>query len=201
MDVNERSLIAPKLAASTIRGITLRHSDIFERLSLNIDSWCIPTLIARFMGPTWAHLGPTGPRWASCWPYELCYLGTAHSVLWILFLFQLILARFTKEKRYQGTFSFSTQFWVSGSTSIGIFLLHQVNGPATKYMHGCTMVTTAVKLPKKAVNLITHSLSKTQQQRISLQWRHNERDSVSNHRRLGWFRNRLFRRRSKKTRF
>ena len=33
------------------------------------------TLIARFMGPTWAHMGPTGPRWASCWPYELCYLG------------------------------------------------------------------------------------------------------------------------------
>ena len=23
-----------------------------------------------------AHLGPTGPRWAPCWPHELCYLGT-----------------------------------------------------------------------------------------------------------------------------
>ena len=33
------------------------------------------SLIARFMGPTWAHLGPTGPRWATCWPHELCYLG------------------------------------------------------------------------------------------------------------------------------
>ena len=22
-----------------------------------------------------AHLGPTGPRWAPCWPHELCYLG------------------------------------------------------------------------------------------------------------------------------
>ena len=22
-----------------------------------------------------AHLGPTGPRWAPCWPYEPCYLG------------------------------------------------------------------------------------------------------------------------------
>ena len=32
------------------------------------------SLIARFMGPTWAHLGPTGPRWAPCWPHELCYL-------------------------------------------------------------------------------------------------------------------------------
>ena len=32
------------------------------------------SLIARFMGATWAHLGPTGPRWAPCWPHELCYL-------------------------------------------------------------------------------------------------------------------------------
>ena len=22
-----------------------------------------------------AHLGPTGPRWAPCWPHKLCYLG------------------------------------------------------------------------------------------------------------------------------
>ena len=22
-----------------------------------------------------AHLGPAGPRWAPCWPHELCYLG------------------------------------------------------------------------------------------------------------------------------
>ena len=33
------------------------------------------SLIARFMGPAWAHLGPTGPRWAPCWPHEFCYLG------------------------------------------------------------------------------------------------------------------------------
>ena len=22
------------------------------------------------------HLGPTGPRWAPCWPHELCFLGS-----------------------------------------------------------------------------------------------------------------------------
>ena len=27
------------------------------------------------MGPTW---GPTGPRWAPCWPLEPCYLGMYH---------------------------------------------------------------------------------------------------------------------------
>ena len=37
--------------------------------------------IARFMGPTWAHLGPTGPRWAPCWPHEPCYLGYVTNAL------------------------------------------------------------------------------------------------------------------------
>ena len=33
-----------------------------------------------------AHLGPTGPRWAPCWPHELCYLGhnTKHHISLIL---------------------------------------------------------------------------------------------------------------------
>ena len=35
----------------------------------------ILTLIAKFMGPTWAHLGPVGPRWVPCWPHEPCYQG------------------------------------------------------------------------------------------------------------------------------
>ena len=30
---------------------------------------------AKFVGPTWAHLGPVGPRLAPCWPYEPCYPG------------------------------------------------------------------------------------------------------------------------------
>ena len=35
----------------------------------------VVTLIARLMGQHGAHLGPTGPRWVSCWPHEPCYLG------------------------------------------------------------------------------------------------------------------------------
>ena len=50
------------------------------------QNWLVATkrlaLIARFMGPTWGHLGPTGPRWAPCWPHELCYLGD-YSGLWL----------------------------------------------------------------------------------------------------------------------
>ena len=34
--------------------------------------------IAKFMGPTWVHLGPVGPRWAPCWPHEPCYQGSCH---------------------------------------------------------------------------------------------------------------------------
>ena len=40
--------------------------------SLDFDA----TLISRLMGPTWAHLRPAGPRWAPCWPHELCDLGS-----------------------------------------------------------------------------------------------------------------------------
>ena len=38
-------------------------------------------LIARFMGPTWAHLGLTGPRWAPCWSHERCYLGKLEKIV------------------------------------------------------------------------------------------------------------------------
>ena len=33
------------------------------------------SLKSRFMPPTWGHLGLTGPRWAPCWPHELCDMG------------------------------------------------------------------------------------------------------------------------------
>ena len=35
----------------------------------------LATQIASFMGQNGTHPGPTGPRWAPCWPHELCYLG------------------------------------------------------------------------------------------------------------------------------
>ena len=28
-----------------------------------------------------ANMGPTGPRWAPCWPHELCYLGVASKAM------------------------------------------------------------------------------------------------------------------------
>ena len=31
------------------------------------------------MGPTWGPHGPTGPRWAPCWPHEPCYVGNCLS--------------------------------------------------------------------------------------------------------------------------
>ena len=39
----------------------------------------VSCLIARFMGQHGAHLGLIGPRWAPCWPNELCYLGYHHN--------------------------------------------------------------------------------------------------------------------------
>ena len=33
-----------------------------------------------------AHLGPTGPRWAQCWPHEPCYLGCCLFVCLVLLM-------------------------------------------------------------------------------------------------------------------
>ena len=45
-----------------------------------------PSQIARFTWPTWAHLGPVGPKWAPCWPHEPCYQGCACQ--WIYSIYQ-----------------------------------------------------------------------------------------------------------------
>ena len=62
------------------------HGGIFVSCIVGIVRWIhhvcsssvyhITTLIARFLGPKWAHLGPTGPMWVPCWPHELCYMGS-----------------------------------------------------------------------------------------------------------------------------
>ena len=41
-----------------------------------INSFTAATQIAKFMGQHGAHLGPTGPKWAPCWPHELCFLDS-----------------------------------------------------------------------------------------------------------------------------
>ena len=41
----------------------------------------VTSLIAKFMGPTWGPFGATGPRWAPCWPHELCYLGYSADII------------------------------------------------------------------------------------------------------------------------
>ena len=43
---------------------------------MSSQNLCVRTTqIARFMGPTWAHLGPVSPRWAPCWPHKPCCQG------------------------------------------------------------------------------------------------------------------------------
>ena len=47
--------------------------------------WCHSWLQGSW-GQHEAHLGPTGPRWAPCWPHEICYIGWYVSTfgLWAL---------------------------------------------------------------------------------------------------------------------
>ena len=44
-------------------------------LSLENHFNLIPSLIARFMGPTWGPSGADRTQVGPCWPHELCYLG------------------------------------------------------------------------------------------------------------------------------
>ena len=46
-----------------------RQDPLGEALPWQQGSWC----------QRGAYLGPTGPRWAPCWPHELCYLGSHDS--------------------------------------------------------------------------------------------------------------------------
>ena len=50
-------------------------SIIFLTYEMMIDDIHDSKIHGTNMGP---HLGPTGPRWAPCWPHELCYLGWYH---------------------------------------------------------------------------------------------------------------------------
>ena len=49
----------------------------YEKWSLAETIFLLILLItdSSFMGQHGAHLGPTGPRWAPCWPHEPCYQG------------------------------------------------------------------------------------------------------------------------------
>ena len=54
---------------------------VFAENGIFRENWAI-TMVVDALAPvqgSWgqhgAHLGPTGPRWAPCWPHELCYLG------------------------------------------------------------------------------------------------------------------------------
>ena len=72
--------------------------------------------IARFMGPTW---GPTGPRWALCWPHELCYLGIC--VIEVLYTNQWTLVYMAKVDMYSAYriifFARRTTGWTSVNAS------------------------------------------------------------------------------------
>ena len=66
----------------TLHGIfwvmmALWHRGLIQLMEVNYpDSKCS-------WGQGGANLGPTGPRWAPCWPHELCYLGSNLSLLYV----------------------------------------------------------------------------------------------------------------------
>ena len=74
-------VFAVRLQSTTNQSTVLMHGTF----QLTWRSVIRISLIARFMGQHGAHLSPTGPRWAPCWPHELGYPGCIYLyLLWIL---------------------------------------------------------------------------------------------------------------------
>ena len=67
-----------------------------------------------------------------------------------------------------------------------------------RYLHKNALILCRCFVSHQHIKNARH-LYVSQKKLIPLQWRHNERDGVPSHRRLGCLRNRLLRRRSKKT--
>ena len=58
-----------------------------------------------------AHLGPTGPRWAPCWPHELCYLGHSHLLCWVYSWLNHNIIILIEAKNEQPLFSQIFMYW------------------------------------------------------------------------------------------
>ena len=75
----------PQLDGKAVSTVMSPQGDLSEKVVpqtparlwswLSIVPYAIATLIVRFMGTAWVHLGPTAPRWVPCWPHDPCYLG------------------------------------------------------------------------------------------------------------------------------
>ena len=82
---------------------------------------------------------------------------------------------------------YSSNFVIGNMTSLGLYDSPDSMVEAVPTCTACIFVAIA-QAPK----------SETVEQSTILQWRHNERDGVSNHQPHDWLLNRLFKRRSKK---
>ena len=71
--ITNNSTVQKFVHANNRRNINVPHYQPFVKGL--IHRWQLAPQIARFMGPTWAHLGPVGPRWAPYWPHEPCCQG------------------------------------------------------------------------------------------------------------------------------
>ena len=110
----------------------------------------IPQL-AKFMGPTWAHLGPVGPRWAPCWAHEPCYQG------WLL-TESVIIGHHTHSPVYHDTFSIILDLWVQQNifTWAKLFNLNnfQYKHPQQDWI--LCLVYSFISILKNSLRVLTH---------------------------------------------
>ena len=138
-----------------------------------------------------AHLGPVGPRWTSCWPHEPCYQGTLKFQLFIQCSTIDKCYEILTSKRHVNNFEPVYQHLIALNIRVvekEKVLLKTIMVDGKRSAH---VIFSCLMAPNPCWPMRFYA--------IPLQWRHNGRDSVSNHQPHDWLLNRLFRRRSKKT--
>ena len=110
----------------------------------------IPPQIARFMRPIRDHLGPTGPRWAPCWPHGPCYQGRNSTIdtialatirqlcqMWLNYATWMNLGRYKIEPEHNKPIKANTCFL--GHTVIHIYTLYIYYFYYNKCQRACVM--------------------------------------------------------------
>ena len=123
------------------------HSGCLTKLPLQQGSW----------GQHGVHLGPTGPRWAPCWPHELCYLGyswPAHDASFLctsLFLYHTAYITHWSpgsDRPYsQPNFVVSFKKWVRQVVSEITQILTWINDDIVPWINVCVARGTGIALP------------------------------------------------------
>ena len=100
-----QAIICTNAGISLIRPLGTNFNAILSETYIYIYIY-----IYKFKGPTWAHLGPVGPRCVPCRPHAPCYLGCFALFCYVLWKADLLSMKLKRTNFYFLWFFF-VSFW------------------------------------------------------------------------------------------